>query len=311
MNDKALTVVQKNAIEFREYINKPQIKNQLAAALPRWLSPDRMLRVLMTEMMKNPKLFDCTRESVLSAVIQCAQLGLEPVLGRAYLVPYKNICQFIPGYQGLIDLARRSGTISDVYAEVVYDNDEFDLVLGSERKIHHRPYYLRGHEDHGLPIGAYCIWILKDGTQHPSYMPINQIYKRRDKSPAFKFGDSGDRNKGGGKKDSVWHVWEEEMIKKTVVKNSAKFVPASIEFMEAVQIDNEIESLPLLYPANEIEVPAIEPPPEFETKGAMKRYAALAQSDPDKILECLDMAGIAEPENDEQAAEVLKIYDGK
>ena len=301
MNEKALTVVQKNAIEFREYINKPQIKGQLAAALPKWLSPDRMLRVLMTEMMKNPKLFDCTRESVLSAVIQCAQLGLEPVLGRAYLVPYKSVCQFIPGYQGLIDLARRSGTISDVYAEVVYDNDEFDLLLGSERKIHHRPYYLLGHEDHGSPIGAYCIWILKDGTQHPSYMPINQIYKRRNASPSWKY--SGEK--------SIWGLWPEEMIKKTVVKHSAKFVPASIEFMEAVQVDNEIESSPILFPANEIEVPAIEPPPEFEAKGALKRYASVSQSDPDKILECLDMAGIAEPENDEQAAEVLKLYDGK
>jgi recombination protein RecT len=125
----ALTTQQK-AISLRDELFKHQ--KQFESAMPKWMAPERLIRVVFTTAMKNPKILDCSRESILGAIMQCAQLGLEPILGRAYLIPYsnnKNIsgkwvkvmeCQFQPGYQGLIDLARRTGTISDVMGYNVY-----------------------------------------------------------------------------------------------------------------------------------------------------------------------------------------------
>ena len=89
-------------------------------AIPKHMTPERLLRIATTSIRQNPKLKVCTAQSLLGAVMQCAQLGLEPsVLGHAYLVPYKNKkkdgtrewwedeCQFQIGYKGLIELARR------------------------------------------------------------------------------------------------------------------------------------------------------------------------------------------------------------
>jgi len=127
----AMTTTQQKAIDLRNYLNGDRVKAQISAALPKWLSPDRFLRVIFGAALRNPKILECSVESILQSVMMCAQLGLEPILGRAHLVPYWNgkkrclECQFQPGYQGLTDLARRSGMIQDVYAQVVYEADHF------------------------------------------------------------------------------------------------------------------------------------------------------------------------------------------
>ena len=90
-----------------------QFKKQLALAVPKHLSADRMARIAATEVRKTPALLNTTPASFLGAVMQSAQLGLEPgsALGQAYLVPYGNQCQLILGYRGMIDLARLSGQV--------------------------------------------------------------------------------------------------------------------------------------------------------------------------------------------------------
>jgi len=93
-----------------------RMEPQIRKALPKHLEPERLARIALTEIRKNPKLLECSRESLLGAVMTAAQLGLEPgVLGHAYLIPYWNNktksyeVQFQIGYKGLLDLVRRSG----------------------------------------------------------------------------------------------------------------------------------------------------------------------------------------------------------
>ena len=243
-----LPEIQQKALTLKNYLHQPKIKKAIEDSLPKWLSVDRFLRVIFTATMKNPKIIECTPESILQSVISCSQLGLEPILGRAYLIPYKNSklignrwekvleCQFQPGYQGLIDLARRTNTIRDVYALNVFENDDFDLTFGTDRKIHHRPWYLnKDNKEPGEIIGVYAVWEMKDGTKHPEFMPISDVYKRRDKSQAYKYAMDNPNNKGA--QDCPWITWPEEMIIKTVIKHSSKLVPASIDFMQAVALD--------------------------------------------------------------------------
>lgn len=270
MNDKALAVQQKVG-GLKQYLNSDTVKKSLEETMPQWLSIDRLLRVFMGAVNKNPALLDCTRESILISCMQCAQLGLEPILGRAWLVPYNNSkqingqwvkvseCQMQPGYQGLIDLARRSNTISDVYGLNVYENDDFDISFGTDRRIHHKPWYLSKAHEPGEIIGAYVVWVLKDGTQHPEFMHISDIHKRRDISKAYQSAIKY-------KKDTPWLQWPDEMNLKTVVKHSSKMVPASIEFMQAVEVDNASEAGrgPYLPEGSDMFLPQVEPdePPE-------------------------------------------------
>jgi recombination protein RecT len=254
MNEN-LPAVQQKAIDLREYLQSNRIRDQLNQAVPKWLNVDRLLRIMFGAALKNPKILDCSKESILRTVMECAQLGLEPILGRAYPVPYYNSkkkvleLQLQVGYQGLVDLARRSNTISDVWGANVYENDIFFLTYGMDRKLKHTPWFMdpqkRENGQSGEIIGAYVVWQLKDGTKHPEFMPISDIHKRRDLSQAYRWAETGDPNRGGGKKDSIWHEWPEEQNLKTVIKHSSKLVPASIEFMQAVETDNEL-NLPMI-----------------------------------------------------------------
>ena len=93
------------------------------------MSAAQFIRTALTAINKNPKLLECTPASLISALLQAAQLGLSPdgILGEAYLIPFydsrfqKNIVQFIPGYRGLVQLAMRSGLIKTIQSREVYE----------------------------------------------------------------------------------------------------------------------------------------------------------------------------------------------
>ena len=236
---KALTVQQK-ALTMRSYLEGDKIKGQLAMALPKWLSIDRFIRVAFTAVLKNPKLLDCTPESIASSFVQCASLGLEPVQGRAHLVPYQNNkksgrpleMQMQVGYQGFIELARRSGDIRDVKPFVVYENDEFSMEYGDADSIMHKPF-MGSEKDRGKPIGGYVKWIFRDDYVSKHYIGIDEIYdKHRAKSQAYNYAISK------GKTDTPWIEYEDIMIMKTLVKATARWEPSSVETLQAVEMDD-------------------------------------------------------------------------
>ena len=143
-----------------------QMKTEIARCLPKHLTPDRMARIAMTELRKTPKLQECDPMSFIAAIMQASQLGLEPgVMGSCYLIPFNNHktgkveCNFIPGYRGFLDLARRSGQIKSLVARAVYENDVFEYEFGLEEKITHKPCM----DDKGSLVAVYAIAHLKDG----------------------------------------------------------------------------------------------------------------------------------------------------
>ena len=104
---------------------------RMAEVLPKHMDMNRMSRIALTTIRTNPKLLECAVPSLMGAVMQAVQLGLEPgLLGHCYILPYKREATFIIGYKGMIDLARRSGHIQSIYAHAVHENDEFEYELG-------------------------------------------------------------------------------------------------------------------------------------------------------------------------------------
>jgi len=243
MEEKALMVLG-TPQKFQSYLFSEDIKKKFEMAVPKWMSVDRLLRVVFTSVTRNPKLLQCTTESLLSSIMQCAQLGLEPILGRAHLIPYNNNkqingkwvkvleCQFQPGYQGLVDLAERSGKIETVKAHVVYENDEFDIEYGLNERLVHKPQ----RTDRGKPIGAYTVWTRTSGVKTYTFMFLEDIYRDfRSKSTAYTHAVRDKRT------DTPWIENEPEMLKKSLVKRHSKLEPASIDFMTAVELDNMID----------------------------------------------------------------------
>jgi recombination protein RecT len=240
MTDEHLPVVPGTTQQFQKYLFSDELKKKFQMAVPKWLSVDRLLRVVFSSVLKNPKLLQCTTESLMSAIMQCAQLGLEPILGRAHLIPYRNNkkkgkpleCQFQPGYQGLVDLAERSGKIEAVKAHVIYENDEYAITYGLDENLIHKPV----SGDRGKPIGAYTVWTRTSGVKTYSFMWLDDIYKAfRSKSEAYRYAVSQNST------NTPWIENESEMMKKSLIKRHSKTEPASIEFMTAVALDNAAE----------------------------------------------------------------------
>lgn len=200
---------------------------EIEKALPKHMDPERMARIALTTIRTNPKLLEASVPSLLGAVMQAAQLGLEPgLIGHCYLVPFKNgktgqtDVQFIIGYKGMIDLARRSGQIQNIYAHVVYEKDEFEYELGLEPKLKHKPSM---EADRGQMIGVYAVAHFKDGGYQFEFMPKEEIEKRRRRSKAANNGP--------------WVTDYEEMAKKTVIRHMWKYLPISVEIQQAAAQD--------------------------------------------------------------------------
>ena len=203
-------------------------KGAIASRLPRHLTPDRITKVALTAINKTPALLACTKESLLMSIMQAAEVGLEPggALGEGYLVPYGKQCQFIPGYRGLISLARRSGQIVSLEAHVVHAKDSFTFELGLESKLVHVPNL--EDEDPGPLRFVYAVAKLQGGGVQFEVMSRAQVEAIRK------------RSKAGG--NGPWVTDYEEMARKTVVRRLFKYLPVSVELAQALEIQAAAES---------------------------------------------------------------------
>ncbi|ANB55659.1 recombinase, phage RecT family protein [Anoxybacillus sp. B7M1] len=208
-----------------------QMKPELERALPKHLNGDRLIRIALTEMRRNPELLSCEIKSLLGAIMQAAQLGLEPgLLGHCYLIPFKNRkngtkeVQFVIGYKGLIDLVRRSGEVETIKAEAVYENDEFEFEYGLDERLRHKPLLFG---DRGKLIGFYAYAKFKDGGHAFHVMSVEEINRLRDKYSRAK--ESG-----------PWREEYEAMAKKTVIRQLIKYLPISIEIQRNVSLDETV-----------------------------------------------------------------------
>jgi recombination protein RecT len=112
---------------------------EIARALPGTVDAARYVRIVQTELRKNPRLMECSPESFLGAVLTAAQLGLEfGPMQQAYLVPYGREIQLIIGYKGWLALMNRSAEIQSVSARTVYANDTFEYEYGLDENLVHK-----------------------------------------------------------------------------------------------------------------------------------------------------------------------------
>ena len=226
-------VAAKKSGSVLDYLNNGKFQSQLAAALPKFLDTDHFVRSAITEFRLNPALAECSVPSVLGYFMQVAACGLEPasMLGQCYPVPFWNSktkqkeAQFICGYRGMLSIARRSGEIASVVAEVVHEKDEFSIEYGMNPSLVHKPYI---EDDPGAMRGAYVVVRFKGEGIDPviKYMPKSEIDKRRNRSKA---GSSG-----------PWVTDYEEMAKKTVFRSVFKWLPISIEQIQATTTDGSV-----------------------------------------------------------------------
>lgn len=206
-----------------------QMNNELKRALPRQISAERFSRIAMTSVRNNPKLQSCDPMSFLAALMQSAQLGLEPntPLGQAYLIPYGKEAQFQLGYQGMLTLAYRTGEYQSIYAHGVYINDTFEYEYGLNEKLIHIP----ATDPQGEPVYYYAVYKLQNGGHGFVVMSREQLDKHKNKY-----------SQSARSKHSPWNTDFDSMAKKTALKQLLKYAPKSVEFAQQVAQDETIKT---------------------------------------------------------------------
>lgn len=217
-----------------------QKQGEIAKMLPKHLNVERLLKVAQIAATTTPALLKCDVASLVAAIGQCAQMGLEPntVLGHAYLVPFNtkrkdasgnerwvNSVQVIVGYKGMLDLARRSGQIVSIAAHEVCENDEFECRYGLNEILDHKP----AMHDRGPIVAFYAVAHMKDGGHAFEVMPVESV---QDIMKAT-------QSKG---KYGPWLDHFSEMGRKTAIRRLAKYLPLSIEFQTAAELDSRAEA---------------------------------------------------------------------
>lgn len=211
--------------KFTSFLDR--FKPQMALALPRHLNADRMCRLAVTAFSKSPKLQQCDPKTIIASILTASQLGLEiEVNGQGYLVPYKGRAQFVPGWKGLVDICNRSGRAT-VWTGAVFDGDDFEYAQGDSPFVTHRS----GLEDDVAKIThVYAIGRVNN-SQWPviEVWPIAKIWKHRNRY-----------NKVGA--DHYSYANPEMYARKIPLLQVLKYMPASIELNNAIDLANAVET---------------------------------------------------------------------
>lgn len=209
-------------------------KTQMERVLPKVITPERLITLAMAAIQNTPKLMECDQLSFVNAVVQAGRLGLEPdgLLGHAYLVPFKGKVVLVPGYKGLLKLARNSGQIATIQAHEVYEADAFRFHYGLDPVLEHTP---TAEPNPGKVIAFYAVARLKDGSSQFEVMWARQVNEIRDSSQGYKAAKKYNS-------DTPWDTHYAEMGKKTVLRRLCKMLPSSVELQKAVALDEQADA---------------------------------------------------------------------
>src|SRR6266704_488369 len=198
-----------------------QYKADFATVLPSHIKPDTWVRVAQGLLRRDAKLATAAGNnpgSFLSALLECARLGLEPG-DTFHLAPIGGEIVGITDYTGEIELIYRAQAVSSVKAEIVYSRDTFVYRPDMERPHHDVDWF----GDRGDMIGAYAYGIFKDGaTSRVVVMSKKEIEKVK----------AVNKLNASNRADNPWVKWTDRMWLKTVVKQLSKWVPSSPEYLE-------------------------------------------------------------------------------
>lgn len=219
-----------NAGTLSKFLN--QNADTLGEFAAGFMKPSAMIRLSLMAFARTPTLARCTLSSILRSLMDSAALRVRPggLNGRGYLVPRKNNkvdppvweCHFDPGWRGLVDVARRSGKVKALGAQVVREGDYFEYGYDPLPILKWKPLReLKPADADGVVkerpiIAAFAVAQLADDAIQIEVLEGDDLAQIKKSSAA---GDKG-----------PWADWEAEMCRKSAVKRLCKYLPVPDDF---------------------------------------------------------------------------------
>ena len=196
---------------------------RIKSLLPEHVTENRFMRVTVMAVQRQPDMLRVNRDSLLQAVLDCAEDGLLPNGKEAALVKFGDQAVYMPMIGGIHKKIRQSGELLSIDAQVVYDGDEWDYWIDDEGPhFKWRPSF---GGDRGQIKLVFAQAITKDGGKYFEVMSVDDVEKVRAASKAAKNGP--------------WVQWWEEMAKKTVTRRLAKRLPMATDVERVIERDNQ------------------------------------------------------------------------
>jgi recombination protein RecT len=234
MNQVTTQQRQHPVVEFKNNLKRLIDGGELA--LPSTVSVDAFRNAAIVAVQDNPAILQCDGGSVMKAIRTLAGAGLVPDGREAAIVPFKGKAQAMPMVAGLVKVARNSGKIISLWADVVYEGETLDVwIEDGERKWNHvneDGSRIDAMSRSGKIRGAYAVAKLSDGSVDFQPMSLDEIEKRRKASA----------NQRGNEPTGIWQQWYEEMARKTVIRNLCKRLPMSTEDVDRIMKEQDAQS---------------------------------------------------------------------
>lgn len=220
---------------FNRMIMHPNTDSYLTSVLAE--RKGEFINNLTAVVANDAKLQACEPLTLMYAALKATalRLPLDPNLGQAYIIPYKNNkehkteAQFQIGWKGFIQLAIRSGQFQTINATEIREGElkGYDLMTG-EVNVQAVP------DRESKPVIGYLAYFkLTNGFTKSLYMNAEEIEQH-----ASRYSQS---YRGKYKDSSLWATDKDAMAKKTVLKLLLnRFAPLSIDMRSAVQADQAV-----------------------------------------------------------------------
>jgi recombination protein RecT len=205
-------------------------ENMWAPTLPPNIERKRFVSTVMTAVIKTPDLLQADRGSLLLACMQAASAGILPDGREGAIVIFKDwktkkkMAQFMPMVTGIVRRLRELGDLTSISAYCVYKGDAFEVMLGDDPKIIHKPDPT-GSRDGDDIVAAYAIFKNGNEVVHREIMTREEIDLTRGVSRA--------------KDGQAWKQWLGEMARKTVIRRGSKSVPLSAAGAAIIETDDQ------------------------------------------------------------------------
>jgi recombination protein RecT len=190
--------------------------------------------MLVNELERSPKLqevFLKNPASFFASALYCAELNLSPssLVGEFFFTVSKESVKPILGYKGLVTLLLRSNKVKKIWAEVVYNEDDFEYELGLEPKMVHIPNFNSVKTCDNIKCIYTCAKIEDEIVfKVMTLEEIKTIVDMLETPSEFYFNDKKDPEK-----------W---LLKKVVLKQMSKLMPKEDDrLLKAVSFDDNVE----------------------------------------------------------------------
>jgi recombination protein RecT len=247
--------------DLSELFTSAEFRERIVSSVPRHMTNDRMLSVVLRAHTTSPMLLKATPQSFAGACLTATNTGLEPnsALAEAHLIPFRRTVrakdgkpehevveiQVIFGYQGLLKLASNTGRLLSVSANTVYpDADIFDWMEGSDTFLKFKRGGRRDRNENDQPGYAYFHARLTGGGESMEVWPWGDVLRIRNMSQGYRRALAA-KAKAEEKNwrvpatytEAPWVKHIDPMARKTMIRAGVKYLPKSVELSNAVRLD--------------------------------------------------------------------------